>query len=69
MLKHYIGNGAESYLYWNLVLEPDGRSSWGGPAERDGHNRPESGRYALNPDFYVMKSCSAVVRRGAVRSA
>ena len=31
MLKHYISNGAESYMYWNMVLEPEGRSSWGDP--------------------------------------
>ncbi len=67
MLKHYIGNGAESYLYWNLVLEPNVRSTWGDPQNAMVTIDPKSGRYALNPDFYVMKSCSAVVRRGAVR--
>jgi glucosylceramidase len=31
MMKHYISNGAESYMYWNLMLPPLGRSTWGDP--------------------------------------
>ncbi|MEA5047040.1 MAG: glycoside hydrolase family 30 protein [Eubacteriales bacterium] len=67
MLKHYIANGAESYLYWNLILEPDGRSTWGDPQNAMVTVDPGTGRYERNPDFYVMKSCSAIVQRGAVR--
>ena len=67
MLKHYIGNGAESYLYWNPVLEPVGRSTWGDPQNAMVTIDPSTKRYTLNPDFYVMKSLSAIVRRGAVR--
>ena len=67
MLKHYIANGAESYLYWNLILEPDGCSTWGDPQNAMVTVDPGTGRYERNPDFYVMKSCSAIVQRGAVR--
>lgn len=67
MMKHYIGNGAESYLYWNPVLEPTGRSTWGDPQNAMVTVDPAAKRYTLNPDFYVMKSLSAIVRRGAVR--
>ena len=67
MMKHYIGNGAESYLYWNPVLEPVGRSTWGDPQNAMVTVDPASHRYTLNPDYYVMKSVSAVVQRGAIR--
>ena len=67
MIKHYIGNGAESYLYWNPVLEPVGRSTWGDPQNAMVTVDPSTREYTLNPDFYVMKSVSAIVRRGAVR--
>ena len=67
MMKHYIGNGAESYLYWNPVLEPVGRSTWGDPQNAMVTVDPASRSYTLNPDYYVMKSVSAVVQRGAVR--
>ncbi|WP_130837451.1 glycoside hydrolase family 30 protein [Lachnoclostridium sp. Marseille-P6806] len=67
MLKHYIGNGAESYLYWNLVLEPMGRSTWGDPQNAMITADPQSGEAIYNPDFYVMKHFSSVIQRGAVR--
>jgi len=67
MMKHYIGNGAESYLYWNPVLEPIGRSTWGDPQNAMVTVDPATKQYTLNPDFYVMKSVSAVVQRGAFR--
>ncbi len=67
MMKHYIGNGAESYLYWNPVLEPIGRSTWGDPQNAMVTVDPASKRFTLNPDDYVMKSASAIVQRGAVR--
>ena len=67
MMKHYIGNGAESYLYWNPVLEPTGRSTWGDPQNAMVTIDPASRSYTLNPDYYVMKSVSAIVQRGAVR--
>ena len=67
MLKHYISNGAESYLYWNLVLEPMGRSTWGDPQNAMVTVDPAAGAAVCNPDFYVMKHFSAPIRRGAVR--
>ena len=67
MMKHYIGNGAESYLYWNPVLEPTGRSTWGDPQNAMVTVDPASQSFTLNPDFHVMKSVSAIVQRGAVR--
>ena len=67
MMKHYIGNGAESYLYWNPVLEPVGRSTWGDPQNAMVTVDPATKRFTLNPDYYVMKSASAIVQRGAVR--
>lgn len=67
MLKHYISNGAESYLYWNLVLEPLGRSTWGDPQNAMITVDPASGSVTYNPDFYVMKHFSAPIARGAVR--
>lgn len=67
MLKHYIGNGAESYLYWNMVLEPVGRSTWGDPQNAMITVNPLTGGIKYNPDFYVMKHFSAPIQRGAVR--
>lgn len=67
MLKHYISNGAESYMYWNLMLEPKGRSTWGDPQNAMITIDPAEKRAIYNPDFYVMKHFSSVIERGAVR--
>lgn len=67
MLKHYIGNGAESYLYWNLVLEPRGVSTWGDPQNAMITVDPNTRRYTLNPEYYVMKHFSSIIQRDAVR--
>ena len=67
MLKHYIGNGAESYLYWNFALEPMGVNTWGDPQNAMVTIDPATGDVTYNPDYYVMKHFSANIRRGAVR--
>ena len=67
MLKHYIGNGAESYLYWNFVLEPMGINTWGDPQNAMVTVDPASGEVTYNPDFYVMKHFSSCVKRDSVR--
>lgn len=67
MLKHYISNGAESYLYWNMILEPTGRSTWGDPQNAMITIDPDKKVPIYNPDFYVMKHFSSVIKRGAIR--
>ncbi len=67
MMKHYIGNGAESYLYWNFMLEPFGTSTWGDPQNAMITIDPEKQQYILNPDYYIMKHFSAKIQRGALR--
>lgn len=67
MLKHYISNGAESYQYWNLILKPNGVSTWGDPQNAMITAQPETKNYTFNPDFYVMKHFSNIIRDGALR--
>jgi len=67
MMKHYIGNGAESYLYWNFMLEPFGTSTWGDPQNSMITIDKEKKKYVCNPDYYVMKHFSATIQRDAVR--
>jgi glucosylceramidase len=67
MLKHYIGNGAESYIYWNLILEPWGYSTWGTPQNAMITVNPDTKQVQYNPDYYVMKHFSSSIRRGAIR--
>lgn len=67
MMKHYISNGAESYMYWNMVLEPNGISTWGDPQNSMITVEPNKKTYQLNPDYYIMRHFSSFVDNGAVR--
>ncbi len=65
LMQHYITNGVVAYVYWNMVLPPGGRSTWGWPQNSMITADPEKRRVLYNPEFYVMKHLSAFVRPGA----
>ena len=67
MMKHYIGNGAESYIYWNMILPPDGVSTWGDPQNALITVSPTEPKIIKNPDYYLMKHFSSFIKRGAIR--
>lgn len=66
LMQHYIGNGAVGYVYWNMVLPPGGRSTWGWPQNALITLDPESGTVTHNPEFWVMRHAAQYVRPGAV---
>jgi len=67
LLQHYLTNGANAYVYWNMVLEPGGRSSWGWKQNAMLTVDPEQRRLTINPEFHVMKHASHFITKGAVR--
>lgn len=67
LMKHYFANGANAYMYWNMVLEEKGISRWGWK-----QNSMVSVNYATktaiyNPEFYLMKHLSHFVKPGAYK--
>lgn len=67
LLRHFLANGANSYLYWNMVLEPGGDSTWGWNQNSMITVDPSTGGVFYNPEFYVMKHFSHFIKPGAVR--
>jgi glucosylceramidase len=67
LYRHYFVNGANSYVYWNMVLEPKGLSTWGWEQNSMITVDPETQQMMYNPEFYVMKHFSHFVAPGAVR--
>lgn len=63
MIRHYFRNGVSAYVYWNMVLEEGGRSTWGW--NQNSLVTVKDGRAILNPEFYLMKHFSHFVRPGA----
>jgi len=67
LFRHYIDNGACGYIYWNMVLQPGGRSTWGWPQNAMITADPQAGTITFNPEFYVMKHFSRYIAPNAVR--
>ncbi len=67
LIWKYITNGAGIYLYWNMILETGGESSWGWNQNSMVTIDPENQKVIYNPEFYLMKHLSKFIKRGAVR--
>jgi glucosylceramidase len=66
LFRHYLSNGVNAYIYWNMVLEKGGMSTWGW-TQNSMITVNEDRSCTLNPEYYVMKHFSRFIRPGAVR--
>ena len=66
IVQHYFTNGVNGYIYWNMILPPGGRSTWGWKQNSMITIDPETKEVIYNPEFYVMKHFSHVIAPGAV---
>ncbi|MCK0471813.1 glycoside hydrolase family 30 beta sandwich domain-containing protein [Halalkalibacter sp. APA_J-10(15)] len=67
LYQHYFTNGVNSYIYWNMVLQPKGRSTWGWEQNSMLTIEKEQQQLTQNPEYYVMKHFSHFVRPDARR--
>ncbi len=67
LIKHYFENGVNSYLYWNMILDETGKSQWGWKQNSLISVNRESGEYQFNPEYYLFKHLTHVVKPGAVK--
>jgi len=67
LMKHYFKNGANAYMYWNMVLNETGKSQWGWKQNSMISIDTESRQVTYNPAFYLMKHFSAFVKSGAFK--
>jgi len=67
LLWHYITNGVQSYIYWNMVLAPDGMSTWGWRQNAMITVDPTTDSVTYNPEYFVMKHFAHFVVPGATR--
>jgi glucosylceramidase len=65
LMQHYLSNGAEAYVYWNLVLEKGGISTWGWRQNSLFSVDPATGTYEANPEFHLLRHFAEFVRPGA----
>jgi len=65
LMRHYFSNGANAYMYWNMVLDETGKSQWGWKQNSMISINRKSGKVVYNPEFYLMKHLSGYVSPGA----
>jgi len=64
LLQHYLTNGTTSYVYWNLVLEPGGRSTWGWRQNSLATVDPLTRKVAWQPEYTLLKHFCRFIRPG-----
>jgi glucosylceramidase len=65
LMWHYIYHRAESFVYWNMVLQQGGISTWGWKQNSLITIDDKSLKVTYNPEFYAMKHLSSFVKKGA----
>lgn len=65
LMKHYLSNGVQSYLYWNTSLFENGVSTWGWSQNSLIVVDKDAKTFRYTPEYYVMKHASHYVLPGA----
>ena len=65
LMKHYFGNGVQSYFYWNTSLIEGGISTWMWRQNSLVVVDKEKGTYRYSPEYYILKHASHYVHPGA----
>ncbi|HEY3369361.1 MAG TPA: hypothetical protein VGK10_00855 [Prolixibacteraceae bacterium] len=65
LMKHYFRNGANAYMYWNMVLDETGKSQWGWKQNSMISIDKTSGAIAYHPEYYLMKHLGYFVEPGS----
>ena len=64
LIRKYIGGGANAYMYWNMVLQDKGTSTWGWSQNAMIVIDSKTKQINYTPEFYVMKHLSHYVKPG-----
>jgi glucosylceramidase len=66
LMQMFIRGGAGGYMYWNMVLDQTGLSSWGWPQDSTVVVNTDTGNVTYTPQYHLMRHLSAFVKPGAV---
>lgn len=69
LMKHYLSNGVNAYMYWNTSLKEGGISTWGWKQNSLVSVDTVSKTYKYNYEYYLVKHLSHFVKPGAKRLA
>jgi glucosylceramidase len=67
LMKHYFGNGANAYMYWNTSLKQGGISTWGWKQNSLVSVDTLHKTFTYNYEYFLLKHLSHFVKPGARR--
>ncbi len=65
LMKHYLNNGANAYMYWNIILDETGKSQWGWKQNSMISVDTKTSKAVYNPEFHLMKHLTHYVKPGS----
>lgn len=65
LMKHYLSNGANAYMYWNTSLDEGGISTWGWRQNSLVSVDTVNNTVRFNHEYYLLKHVSHFVMPGA----
>jgi glucosylceramidase len=65
LMKHYLNNGVNAYLYWNISLKEGGVSTWGWHQNSLIVVDTIKNTFRYSYEYYLMKHLSHYVKPGA----
>ena len=65
LIRHYFENGANAYMYWNMILDQTGKSQWGWKQNSLVSINRDTKKVTLNPEYYLFMHITQFVMPGA----
>jgi glucosylceramidase len=66
-IKWYADKGVRSYMYWNMILDNTGESTWGWRQNAQVTIDKITKKVTYTPEFYIFKHLSYFVTPGSVK--
>ena len=66
-IKWYVDKGVRSYMYWNMILDNTGESTWGWRQNAQVTIDKITKKVTYTPEFYIFKHLSYFVTPGSVK--
>lgn len=66
-IKAYLDKGVKSYMYWNMILDSTGESSWGWKQNAQVIINKTTKKVTYTPEFYIFKHLSYFVTPGSIK--
>ena len=67
LIQDYLDSGVNAYMYWNMILDETGKSSWGWKQNAQVTVNKENGTVTYTPEYYLLKHFSYFIKPGSVK--